>query len=86
MKKLADCVLFSVGERNYSLDDLIIVAKMWGDWDDIVREVRQRIACLKWVEDEGKDIDYREMEATADEFRYQRDLITSEETETIGTI
>lgn len=81
MKAPSDCTLFSVGERSYSLSDLVFAAKLWGDWDDLEKEVRQGLACLKWMEEEDEDIDDAEVESAANEFRYERDLLTSEETE-----
>ncbi len=81
MKNPSDTVLFSTGRRNYSLADLIVAAELWGDWNDIEMETRQGIAFLKWAEQEGEELDDAEMESAANEFRYQRELITSEETE-----
>ena len=83
MKNPSDCILFTVGGSGYSLGDLIVAAKLWGDWDDVEKEARQVIACLKWIEEEkGEDVDDAETESAANEFRYARDLITTEETET----
>jgi hypothetical protein len=81
MKAPSECTLFSVGETSYSLSDLILAAKLWGDWDDIEKEVRQGLACVKWMEEEDEDIDDAEVESAANEFRYERDLLTTEETE-----
>jgi hypothetical protein len=57
MKIPSNCILFSAGGRDYSLDDLVAAAKLWGDWDDFEKEVRLGIACLKWAEEEGDQID-----------------------------
>jgi len=81
MEDLSDCPLFSVGERSYFLSDLIHAAKLWGDWEDLEKETRRGLACAKWTEEEGEDVDNAEVESAANEFRYERDLLTAEETD-----
>lgn len=81
MKMPSDFTLFSVGERTWSLEDFAVAAKVWGDWERLEKDVRLGIGCLKWAEEEGDDVRDSEMESAANEFRYERDLITSEETE-----
>ncbi len=81
MKSFDDEVIFTVGERDYLGKDVILAAKLWGDWNTMEQEVRKGIACWKKWEEGEEDMVEDEIESTAAEFRYAHNLITAEETE-----
>ncbi len=81
MDRLSGKVIFSIGERQYRWEDIVLAAHVWNDWTDIEKNVRIGLACLKKDEEENA-LDQGEIEEAAAEFRYARDLISAEEMET----
>lgn len=81
MKTLFSQVVFSVGSKRYCWDDVVLGAKLRGDWADLENRLRQGIACLKRMEDTGDSPSTEEVESAAEEFRYEHDLLTAQETE-----
>jgi len=72
--------VFSVGDRSWSVDDVIVAAHFRGELDGWWKEV------LQWGagESRGKDPgggDEAAQQSAIEQFRYERDLITAEETE-----
>ena len=72
--------VFRLEERGFSVDDVIDAAEFRGE----VREVRNRLRRgLEMEEDnEALQADGQTLQEMADRFRYERDLISAEETET----
>jgi hypothetical protein len=81
MNALLGQVVFSVGSQQYYWDDVILYARQSGNWDELEKQLREGIACMKRLEDMAEQIDPEELELAANEFRYERDLVTAEETE-----
>ena len=81
MKSLLGQLVFSVGCQQYYWDDVILSARLWGDWADLEKELCGGIACLKRLDDVDEEIDPEELESAANDFRYERDLVTAEEAE-----
>lgn len=77
---LSDEVIFTVGSAHYRLRDVVRAARVWGDFDDLLESVRQGIACVDRATEEGTLPPATEIEAAAAEFRYDRDLISADET------
>jgi hypothetical protein len=73
--------VFTAGGTPYYFEDVVLAATLWGEWDDISRISRQGIACLKRLDATGEQLQSVELDAAAKEFRYERSLITAEETE-----
>jgi hypothetical protein len=73
--------VFSVGHQRYTWTDVLLAAKLWGDWAKLERDVRCGIACLKRLEDTGEKLASAAVQATAREFCDARHLITAEEAE-----
>jgi hypothetical protein len=82
MNNLFGTHLFSIGERSYYWEDVFVAARLWGDWTALQRQVREGIACAKVMLDEDCDLDPAELQSAADEFRYERNLLSREEAET----
>ncbi len=81
MNSLLGQLVFSVGRQQYYWDDVILSARRWGDWADLEKELRQGIACLKRLDEAEEEFDPEALESAASDFRYERDLLTAEETE-----
>jgi len=82
MNSLLGQPVFSVGNQKYCWDDVILSAQLRGEWADLEKELREGIACLKRLDEAAEEIDPEELEAAANDFRYERDLVTAEEAET----
>ena len=81
MNALLGQVVFSVGSQQYYWDDVIRCARQSGNWAPLEKQLREGIACLKRLDDTEEEIDPEELESAANDFRYERDLVTAEEAE-----
>ena len=81
MNSLLGQLVFSVGRQQYYWDDVILSARRWGDWADLEKELREGIACLKRLDEAEEEFDPEALESAANDFRYERDLLTAEEAE-----
>ncbi len=78
---LLDQVAFTVGSTAYRWGDVVLAAMTWGDWGGLEAQVREGLACVKRLAGWGENPDPDLVNAAADEFRYERDLLTAEEAE-----
>lgn len=78
---LADEPFFSVGATRYLGAHVIAAGRHWGDWTRLQTEVGDGLACVARAEDTGENLDDRELDAAAMDFRYARDLVDQEEME-----
>jgi hypothetical protein len=74
-----ESALFSVGGRRYTLRDVVRAAVLRGDWSHLQDQVRLGLACVNRARS-GKPPAV-DLTRAADGFRYERNLITVEETE-----
>ena len=78
---LASKVVFLCSDRAYTVRDLIDAAHFRGEvepaWNDLLR----LMAAERKAEAEGLEFDDEAIDTAVEQFRYQRDLITAEETE-----
>lgn len=81
MEKLFGQAVFSVGNKDYNWEDVVLAAKVRGDWDEFENELNQGLACLKCAEAQRYPLPVQEVTLEANDFRYRRNLITAEETE-----
>ena len=73
--------IFAVDGEVYCWEDVVLFALATGRLDALERAVRQGLqAALQW-ERSGQPLPQDEIDAAAQEFRYDRDLITARETE-----
>jgi hypothetical protein len=74
--------VFRAGHRSYRWEDVVMAAELWGDWKLIQQKTLENLALLALV-DAGSEaaVPEAEIDKAADEFRYDRDLITAEELE-----
>ncbi len=81
MDALFDKVVFSVGRKEYRWGDVVAAARLWGDWVRLRDRAREGIACLARLDEEESAVSDEEIESAADEFRYNRDLVSAQEME-----
>ena len=73
--------MFHVGARPYIWLDVLLGAMVRGDWDRFELHLQAGAACAAEAERLGASPDVSEVERAATAFRYERDLLTTEETE-----
>jgi hypothetical protein len=81
MNALLSRVVFSVESEQYRWDDVILFARLRGDWANVKKELREGLACIKRLEDAEEEIDPGALQSAANDFRYERNLISAEEAE-----
>lgn len=81
MDTLLGQLVFCVGSEEYRWDDVILAAKLRGDWARLEKELCEGLACVKRMDEAEEEIDAGELESAANDFRYERDLVTAEEAE-----
>ncbi len=74
--------VFSVEGTTFRWEDVVLFAALRGDWADVVRRANDGL-CLLAAAGGAEEPAYsdEELEAAANEFRYDRDLVTADETE-----
>ena len=73
--------VFRTGDRIYTWLDIMLDAMLHGDWADFERHLAHGAACAAEADRTDAWPDPADVEAASNDFRYARDLITSEETE-----
>ena len=76
-----ELILCSCREREYKTRDVIDAGLWRGDLDEPWRLFALRLEAEKRADEQELDLDDDELDSAAEAFRYQRDLITAEETE-----
>jgi hypothetical protein len=76
-----DRLIFTVGSAAFNWSDVAFAAKRWGMWDRLERTTAEGIASAfaVWTDGPHGRILDGELEATAEEFRYRRDLLSADE-------
>ena len=77
----AERVLFTVGATAYRRRDLVVAAESWGDWDALLREAREEIACDAHAGDVADPLDPTAVDKAAVAFRRARGLLAAEDLE-----
>lgn len=73
--------VFEVRGRTYTLGHVLSAAAFGGWLGSFWNDLRDELACAAYAEDEGYEIDTAALQSAADQFRYDRNLVTAEETE-----
>ena len=79
MKWLFGQAVFTVADRRYCWEDVVLAARLWGDWEAVEARTRDGLACLARARQSGEALDERDVDAAANAFRYERDLISGDE-------
>ena len=74
-------VVFHCGDRPFTVRDLIDAAHFRGEVEPVWRDLLRLVAAERKADAAELALDEEAIDAAADQFRYQRDLITAEETE-----
>lgn len=74
-------VVFAVDGTDYLGADVVLAAKRSGEWSRLRAQVREGLACLRRLADLDAELSSAEVESAAQEFRYERDLISGQEME-----
>jgi len=73
--------VFEVRGRVYTLGHVFCAAEFGGWAGKFWTDLHDALACAAYAMDEGFEVDTAELQSSADQFRYQRRLVTAEETE-----
>jgi hypothetical protein len=74
-------VVFAAAGRDFTVHDVLLAARHRGDLVPIEAETAEALACARYAEEEGFEIDENAAQAASVEYRYQKDLVTAEDTE-----
>src|SRR6476620_10491582 len=74
-------VIFACGDRSFTVRDLIDGALFRGELDPTWSELLRLIAAEAKADEQDLEFDDDAIDAAAERFRYEHDLITAEETE-----
>ena len=81
MGGLLNEVVFTVDGTDYRGADVVLAAQRSGEWARLRAQIREGIACLRRLEAQDEEVPSAEVESAAQEFRYERDLISGDEME-----
>lgn len=73
--------LFTLENREFGWDEIVVAAQVWGEWQVLFESVRHSLACLRLAAQIGHLPSTAEMREAANAFRYQRNLISGDETQ-----
>jgi hypothetical protein len=74
-------VIFVCGHREFSVRDLIDAAHFRGELEPAWEKLLRRVAAEKKADEQDLEFDDEAIDTAAEQFRYEHDLITAEETE-----
>lgn len=73
--------IFSLDGDIYTWQDVLAHAEATGAWSELEQAAREGVACELLADAGGEEVDEDAIEAAAEEFRYDRDLVTAAEME-----
>ena len=76
-----DVTAFSLAGQTVDVRGVLLAALFRGDLEARWRDILLKMACLAQAQEEDLEPDHAALQERADRFRYERDLITTEETE-----
>jgi hypothetical protein len=71
----------SVGEREFQLLDVVIAGHLRGQWAEVEDTARRGLACEKRLDNLGEGLSDADVEAAATAWRYERNLLSADDTE-----
>jgi hypothetical protein len=72
---------FSIGEKSFTWQDVVLAAILRGDWMAIEQQAILGLSLVEWAEENDTSPTEEDLDAAGQEFRYERDLVTAEEME-----
>lgn len=73
--------VFSLGDDSYTWQDVLAHARATGTWSELEQAAREGVACELLADTEPDEADEEAIDHAAEEFRYERDLVTAAEME-----
>src|SRR5688572_2723198 len=73
--------LFTIENREFGWDEIVVAAQVWGEWQKLFESVRHSLGCLRLAAQIGQLPNTAEMREVATAFRYERNLISADETQ-----
>jgi hypothetical protein len=80
MRELFGQSVFSAAGQTYFWEDVVLAAMLWGEWSAIETRTSLGLACLARSRRRGEKLGECEFEKAADRFRYERGLLSGDET------
>lgn len=77
MSGLVGRPVFRVADGQYFWEDVLLSATLRDEWESVVADVRESLACLRWWQQSGRALPQADVDAAAAEFRYARDLVSA---------
>lgn len=71
--------MFSIEDRQFGWEEIVIAARGWGEWQPFVETVRQSLSCLRLAAKTGEMPAAECLHRAATNFRYARNLISADE-------
>ncbi len=71
--------MFTIENREFGWDEIVIAAQVWGEWQPFVETTRQSLACLRLANRTGQMPPAAEVRQSANAFRYAHNLISAED-------
>ena len=81
MDRLAGRSIFSLGEHVFRWEDVVLAAYLWREFPALERRVREALACETRLQEVGSPVSEDDVEAAASDWRYERNLISADDTE-----
>ena len=81
VRQPAEVPIFILGGRTLTVAEIIRAARFRGELATHEKDLRLKLACAGKAEAQSLEADGEALQERADQFRYDRDLITTEETE-----
>jgi hypothetical protein len=75
----ASTPIFVLGNRTFDWADLQDAARAWGDLQRVERRIREGLASLRFLEADESELEPDAIEAAAEEFRHEHNLLAAEE-------
>lgn len=81
MERLAGRSIFSLGKHVYQWEDVILAAHLWDVIPALERRVVEGLAAQRRLGQNGKEVSDDDVEQRASDWRYERNLISADDTE-----
>jgi len=73
--------MFTVDGKEFGWDEIAAAAQVWGEWEPLAADTRRGLACSKRAAEIGGWPSKADVQAAANDFRYQQNLISGQETQ-----
>jgi hypothetical protein len=81
MDSFSGRILFEIGSQKFAWEDMVLSAQLRNDWHLLLKRIRMRLSCCKYVQEKRTKVTESEIDAEAVIFREARNLISADEME-----